>query len=104
MRGNMIDCCKFMVVAAATPEQSAEILTRTFPLLKKALSEAIRAKDHSETASITEAMSLNMPFMNQQMISDLPDIMMAVLGLVKNLSNEIEKIYAEKEMDDDLTE
>ncbi len=45
-----------------------------------------------------------MPFMNQQMIGELPDMMMAVLGLVKNLSNEIEKIYAEKEMDDDLTE
>ncbi len=45
-----------------------------------------------------------MPFMNQQMIGELPDMMMAVLGLVKNLSNEIEMIYAEKEMDDDLTE
>jgi hypothetical protein len=79
-------------------------LSRTFPLLKKALSEAIRAKDHSETASIAEALSLGMPFMNQQMIGELPDMMMAVLGLVKNLSDEIEKIYAEKEMDDDLTE
>jgi hypothetical protein len=79
-------------------------LSRTFPLLKKALSEAIRAKDHSETASIAEALSLGMPFMNQQMIGELPDMMMAVLGLVKNLSNEIEMIYAEKEMDDDLTE
>lgn len=79
-------------------------MSRTFPLLKKALSEAIRAKDHSETASIAEALSLGMPFMNQQMIGELPDMMMAVLGLVKNLSNEIEKIYAEKEMDDDLTE
>jgi len=79
-------------------------LSRTFPLLKKALSEAIRAKDHSETASIAEALSLGMPFMNQQMIGELPDMMMAVLGLVKNLSNEIEKIYAEKEIDDDLTE
>ncbi len=47
---------------------------------------------------------MGMPFMNQQMIGELPDMMMAVLGLVKNLSNEIEKIYAEKEMDDDLTE
>ena len=32
MRGNMIDCCKFMVLAGATPEQSHAVLTRTYPL------------------------------------------------------------------------
>jgi hypothetical protein len=104
MRGNMIDCCKFMVLAGSTPEQSHGVLARTYPLLKKALSEAIRAKDHSEVASITEAFSLAMPFMSADMTNALPDMMMAVLSLVKTLSNEIEKIYAEKEMDDDLTE
>jgi hypothetical protein len=66
--------------------------------------EAIRAKDHSEVASITEAFSLAMPFMNPVMTAALPEMLMAVLGLVKSLTNEIEKIYAEKEMDDDLTE
>lgn len=45
-----------------------------------------------------------MPFMSQDMSAALPEMMMAVLGLVKSLSNEIEKIYSEKEMDDDLTE
>jgi hypothetical protein len=104
MRGNMIDCCKFMVIDGRTPEEKNAILTRVYPLLKKSLSEAIRAKDHSETASITEAFSLTMPFMSQDMAATLPEMMMAVLGLVKNLSNEIEKIYSEKEMDDDLTE
>ena len=94
MRGNMIDCCKFMVLAGATPEHSHNVLTRTYPLLKKALAEAIRAKDHSEVASITEAFSLAMPFMNPEMTAALPEMLMAVLGLVKSLTNEIEKIYA----------
>lgn len=104
MRGNMIDCCKFMVLDGRTPEEKNAILTRVYPLLKKALSEAIRAKDHSEVSSITEAFSLTMPFMSQDMSKSLPEMMMAVLGLVKSLTNEIEKIYAEKDMDDDLTE
>lgn len=47
MRGNMIDCCKFMVLDGSSPEHSHAVLTRTYPLLKKALVEAIRAKDHS---------------------------------------------------------
>ena len=104
MRGNMIDCCKFMVLDGTTPEHSHSILTRTYPLLKKALVEAIRAKDHSEVSSITEDFSLSMPFMNPEMTASLPEMLTTVLGLVKSLTNEIEKIYAEKEMDDDLTE
>lgn len=75
-----------------------------FPLLKKALVEAIRAKDHNEVASISEALAVSMPFMSQEMAATLPEMMMAVLGLVKSLSAEIEKIYSEKEMDDDLVE
>lgn len=94
MRGNMIDCCKFMVLDGSSPEHSHSILARTYPLLKKALVEAIRAKDHSEVASITEAFSLGMPFMNPEMIASLPEMLTAVLGLVKSLTDEIEKIYA----------
>lgn len=65
-------------------------------MLKKALAEAIRVKDHSEVASITEAYALSMPFMSQEVASTLPEMMMAVLSLVKSLTSEIEKIYSEK--------
>jgi hypothetical protein len=37
MRGNMIDCCKFMVQNGATMEQKNMILNRVYPMLKKAL-------------------------------------------------------------------
>ena len=104
MRGNMIDCCQYMVQGGRTPEEKNAILTRVFPLLKKALVEAIRAKDHNEVASISEALAVSMPFMSQEMAATLPEMMMAVLSLVKSLSAEIEKIYSEKEMDDDLVE
>lgn len=104
MRANMVDACKGMLKAAPNAELKNALLARLFPQLKKALAEAIRAKDHSEAASITEAFAEAMPFMGPEMFSALPEMMMAVLGLVKTLSNEIEKIYAEKDMDDDLTE
>ncbi len=89
MRGNMIDCCKFMVQDGRNMEEKNMMLTRVYPMLKKALAEAIRVRDHSEVASISEAFALSMPFMTQEMAATLPDMMMAVLGLVKNLTNEI---------------
>ena len=52
MRGNMIDCCKFMVLGGRTNEEKYNILAKVYMLLKNALSEAIRAKDHSEASSI----------------------------------------------------
>ena len=45
-----------------------------------------------------------MPAMNEAMLQSLPMKMKAVMGLVKSLTTDIEKIYSEKEMDDDLTE
>jgi hypothetical protein len=45
-----------------------------------------------------------MPFMNQEMTTRLPDMMMAVISMIKDLVVLIEKVYSEKEMDDDLNE
>lgn len=45
-----------------------------------------------------------MPSMDQKMLEALPVKMQAVMGMVNSMSKDIEKIYSEKEMDDDLTE
>lgn len=65
---------------------------------------AIKHKDHEEVCSITEAYSIVMPSMDQTMLGALPIKMMAVMGMINGMTKEIEKIYSEKEMDDDLTE
>lgn len=104
MRGNMIDCCKFMIIAGRTLEEKNKIIVRFHPLLRKALGEAITAKDHSESAAIMEAYSMNMRALTPDVVRDLPEMMMTTLAMVRNLTSEIEKIYADKEMDDDLQE
>jgi len=38
------------------------------------------------------------------MATRLPDMMMAVISMIKDLVREIEKVYSEKELDDDLNE
>jgi hypothetical protein len=38
MRGNMIDCCKFMVLGGRNPEEKYNILVKVYVLLKNALS------------------------------------------------------------------
>ena len=45
-----------------------------------------------------------MPSMDQTMLAALPIKMMAVMGMITGMTQEIEKIYSEKEMDDHLTE
>ena len=65
---------------------------------------AIKFKDHEDVCSITEAFSIVMPAMDQKMLQNLPLKMKAVMGMVSGLVGDIEKIYSEKEMDDDLTE
>jgi len=104
MRGNMVDCCKFLVTAGTTPEQRFSILSQVEPCLNAALEMAIKFKDHEEVCSITEAFSMVMPSMDQKMLESLPVKMQSVMGMINGLSKEIEKIYSEKEMDDDLTE
>lgn len=49
--------------------------------------------------SIVETMAEMMPSMNQEMVNRLPEMLIAVLTLVKSLTTEVEKIYCEKEMD-----
>jgi len=100
----MIDCCKFMIIAGRTLEEKNAIIVRFHPLLRKALGEAITAKDHSESAAIMEAYSMNMNAMTPDIAKDLPDMMTSTLAMVRNLTTEIEKIYADKEMDEDLQE
>ena len=45
-----------------------------------------------------------MPSMDERMKQALPLKMKAVMGMVSSLVGDIEKIYSEKDMDDDLTE
>jgi hypothetical protein len=104
MRANMVDCCKFLVAAGTSPEQKHAILCQIEDPLNKALESALRFKDHEEVANITEAFSVVMPAMDQRMLESLPVKMKAVMGMVSSLVKDIEKIYSEKEMDDDLTE
>lgn len=104
IRGNMIDCCKFMVAAGTTQEQKHALTYQVEGILSSALETAIRFKDHEEVCSITEAYSIIMPSMDQTMLAALPIKMMAVMGMITGMTQEIEKIYSEKEMDDHLTE
>jgi hypothetical protein len=89
MRGNMIDCCKFMIIAGRTRQEKNTIILRFHPLLRKALCEAITAKDHSEVAAIMEAYSMNMTAMTHEVLLDLPEMMMTTLAMVRNLTKEI---------------
>lgn len=100
----MVECCKFMVAAGTTQEQRYAILCQVEPCLNSALEMTIKFKDHAEVTSITEAFTIVMPSMDQRMLEALPLKMKAVMGMVHSLVNDIEKIYSEKEMDDDLTE
>lgn len=99
----MVDCCKFMVAAGTSREQKYAILSQIEGCLSSALETAIKCKDNEEVCSITEAYSIIMPSMDETMLNALPAKMMAVMGMVNGMTKEIEKIYSEKEMDDDVT-
>lgn len=94
IRGNMIDCCKFMVAAGTTQQQRYEILSQIEGCLSSALETAIKFKDNEEVCSITEAYSIVMPSMDEAMLSALPTKMMAVMGMVNGMTKEIENIYS----------
>lgn len=100
----MIDCCKFVVVSGSTPQQKALFLKHVEGCLSQALEAAIKVRDHEEVSNITEAYSVVMPYMEPQMLAALPTKMMAVVGMINGLTKEVEKVYADKEMDDDLNE
>jgi hypothetical protein len=102
MRANMVTICQYMVLSGRNAEEKTAILITIHPLLVSALSDAIKNKDHNEVSAITESLSSVMPHMNQEMMTRMPDMMMAVIALVKDLVKNIENIYSEKEMDDDL--
>ena len=104
IRANMIECCKNIVLAGADNMQKFYILQQVEGLLSSALETAIRCKDHEEVSSITETYAAVRPFMDEKMINALPIKLKAVMGMVGSMVREIEKIYSEKEMDDDLTE
>lgn len=89
IRGNMIDCCKFMVAAGTTQEQKYALTCQVEGLLSSALETAIRHKDHEEVCSITEAYSIIMPSMDQTMLAALPTKMMAVMGMINSMTKEI---------------
>lgn len=100
----MIDCCKFMIAGGVNQGQKHAIQCQIEESMNRALENAIRCKDHEEVCSITEAYSIMMPSMDQRMLNALPLKMMAIMGMINSMVKEIEKIYSEKEMDDDLTE
>lgn len=104
MRGNMVDCCKFLVSSGTNQEQKYAILSQIEGSLDSALEKAIKFRDHDDVCSITEALSIMMPSMDERMKQALPLKMKAVMGMVSSLVGDIEKIYSEKDMDDDLTE
>lgn len=64
IRGNMVDCCKFMVASGTTQEERYAILSQIEPSLSSALEMAIKCKDNEEVCSITEAYSIVMPNMD----------------------------------------
>ena len=104
IRGNMVDLCKFMVSSGTSQQQKYAILCQIEGCLDSALETAIKFKDHEDVCSITEAFSIVMPSMDQRMLQNLPLKMKAVMGMINGLVGEIQKIYSDKEMDDDLTE
>ena len=100
----MVDCCKFLVSSGTNQEQKYAILSQIEGSLDSALEKAIKFRDHDDVCSITEALSIMMPSMDERMKQALPLKMKAVMGMVSSLVGDIEKIYSEKDMDDDLTE
>ena len=79
-------------------------MTQIEECLSAALENAIKFRDHDDVSNIVETYSVVMPVMDQKMLDILPVKMKAVMGMINGLTKEIEHIYSEKEMDDDLTE
>lgn len=93
-----------MICDCSNNDQKSFVASQTFDPLCKELAIVIRNKDHTEMACIVEAMAEMMPFMSQEMGAKMPEMMTAVLNLVRMDSKEVEKIYAEKEMDEAMQE
>ena len=75
--------------ACVNNDQRSFVLEKTFAPLCAELSLTVRGKDHTETASIVETMAEMIPSMSQEQASKLPEMMQAVLALVRSLSNEV---------------
>lgn len=100
IRNNMIETIKYMILDCANNDQKTFIVAETFQALTQELAITIRQRDHTEMACIVEAMAEMMPFMNAEMGAKLPEMLAAVLNLVRSETKEIEKDYADKDMDE----
>lgn len=84
IRNNMIETIKFMIRDCPTHEQKVFVVAEVYNSLCQELAITLRQRDHSETSCITEAMAEMMPFMSAEMGSRLPEMLGAVLNLVKS--------------------
>lgn len=50
-------------------------------------------------ANVIETLSEMMPYMTQEMAIKVPNMMVAALSLIKSETAEVEKEYADKDMD-----
>lgn len=104
IRNNMIETVKYMIIDCSTPEQKALVVRETFQPICDELAQTIKTKDNGEASCIVEVMAEMMPFMTQEMAAKMPAMLTAVLTLIKNETAEVEKEYADKEMDEALQE
>lgn len=93
-----------MIKDCNSNEQKSYVVGETFQPLSEELAITIRQKDCSEVGCIVEVISEMMPYMNPQMGNKLPEMLAAVLNLIKTETKEIEKEYADKDMDEALQE
>lgn len=75
------------------------MVTQTYESVCSELANIIKQKDAVGMAAIIEVMADMMPFMTEPMATKMPNMMMAALALVKSESKEIEKEYADRDMD-----
>ena len=104
IRNNMIETVKYMMRDCANNDQKGFVVAQTFDSLCQELAIVIRQKDMTEMACIVEVMAEMMPVMSQEMGAKLPEMMAAVLNLVRMETKEVEKEYADKEMDEVMQE
>ena len=99
-RQEMIVMAKFLVVDCQTPEQRVVVLNQVMHPLGNELSTAIQSHDEQEISLIMEVVLGVMPYMTEEMLTNMPKLLTSVLTATKAIVAEVEKSYYDKEMDE----
>jgi hypothetical protein len=104
IRSNMIETIKFILLDCTSVSQKTFVVSTLFEAVCGELANVIKQRDAIALSNIVEVMAEMVPLMSQEMAGKVPNMMMAVLTMVSSASREVEKQYAEMEMDEALEE